>query len=832
MRIPAALVTIPLLAGVVLGLLAAERGHLALVYPAASAAALALLAACGAFLLEDTHTTLAAAAIGCALVGTSLALTSARDVYHPPLLRWFESRAPAEALDAVVVEGVLREDASWSGAAVTLVLTVDRLGGSPGQEDVALAPTAGGVRVSVGGVAAPGRMSDWRAGRRVRVPVFLRLPAVYLDPGVHDDRRALARRGMVLVGSAKSAMLIQVRHRGSLVAECAATVRAWVRVTLADVVGRWSARSAAIATAVLIGDRTGLPDADTRRLQDAGTYHVIAISGGNIAILTVMLLALFAVAGLGIRPAAILTILALLAYREIVVAAPSVERAINAALLYLVARVIDQRGAALNVLTVAASIGLAASPVVVLDAGFLLSFGATLGILVALAGRSPPARGLPWYRRAAAEVGLMLATTAAAEAALLPVSALLFGRVTLAGLALNLVAIPLMSVLQAASMAALALSWVWRAAAGATGFVAHLAASGILESARLTGVFPWLARDVVSPSAWIVIVYYACALGLLLARPPKLRRIAAGALVTAAMIIVIGPAWAANVLAAPLTGIRVVVLDVGQGDATAIILPGGRAVLVDAGGVAAAMPLDEDAEAGGFDIGQRVVVPALRALGVTRLEALTLTHGDPDHIGGVPGVLRSFQPASIWDGVPVPPHAPLRSVSDRADALGIPWRTVQAGDTTRFGPVTMRVLHPPLPDWERQRVRNEDSVVLDVRIGEVSIVLPGDIGAEGERAILPLLTPATTVIFKAPHHGSATSSTALLLDALRPDAVIFSAGRNNRFGHPAPPVVARYRERDVPMFSTAESGAIVIDTDGQTVSVWGWADGPARPWRK
>jgi competence protein ComEC len=105
----------------------------------------------------------------------------------------------------------------------------------------------------------------------------------------------------------------------------------------------------------------------------------------------------------------------------------------------------------------------------------------------------------------------------------------------------------------------------------------------------------------------------------------------------------------------------------------------------------------------------------------------------------------------------------------------------------------------------------------------VSIVLPGDIGKEGEQAILPLIEPARVVVLKAPHHGSATSSTAQLLDALRPSAVIFSAGRDNRFGHPAPQVVARYRERRVPCFSTAESGAIFVDTDGTGVTVWGWS---------
>jgi competence protein ComEC len=157
-----------------------------------------------------------------------------------------------------------------------------------------------------------------------------------------------------------------------------------------------------------------------------------------------------------------------------------------------------------------------------------------------------------------------------------------------------------------------------------------------------------------------------------------------------------------------------------------------------------------------------------------------------------------------------------------ADTLGLYWRTVQAGDVERIGPVRIRVLHPPLPDWERQRVRNEDSVVLDVRIGDVSVVLPGDIGAEGEKAILPLLQPSRIVVLKAPHHGSATSSTPALLSALRPAAVVFSAGRNNRFGHPHPAVVSRYREIGAAMFSTAEDGAVILDTDGTTVTMTGW----------
>jgi len=110
------------------------------------------------------------------------------------------------------------------------------------------------------------------------------------------------------------------------------------------------------------------------------------------------------------------------------------------------------------------------------------------------------------------------------------------------------------------------------------------------------------------------------------------------------------------------------------------------------------------------------------------------------------------------------------------------------------------------------------------RWGEQAFRSAADLADAAVQAIVPLLTPARTVIFKAAHHGSATSSTPPLLDALRPAAAIFSAGRNNRFGHPAVPVVARYRERGVPMFSTADGGAVVIDTDGTEVTIWSWTD--------
>ena len=255
--------------------------------------------------------------------------------------------------------------------------------------------------------------------------------------------------------------------------------------------------------------------------------------------------------------------------------------------------------------------------------------------------------------------------------------------------------------------------------------------------------------------------------------------------------------------------LSVTFLDVGQADAALVRLPNRRSLLVDTGG----------SLGGGFDVGSRIVVPALWALGVRRLDYLALTHGDPDHIGGAAAVLRDFRPREVWEGVSVPSHQPMSAIAEQARAQGAAWRALQSGDALRIGDVRVRVLHPPPPDWERQRVRNDDSLVLELRLGEVSLLLTGDIGREVEPQIGSRLAPVRLRVVKVPHHGSRNSSSTEFVDATRPIVAVVSAGRANRFGHPAPSVVQRYREAGASLFRTDQHGAITVETDGHQIRV-------------
>ena len=814
MRVPAALAAIPLLAGSAAGVLFVDYVPERLILAFAASALFALMAGFGFF--EDGLCLVSAAivAAGFAAAGMSMGLSSAHALYAPTLLQWFE-RGQGAAADPLLLEGVLHEDASLTENGVSLSVEVRRVFSGRG-----LATSlAGGVRLTVGGNVSPAQLARWRAGRTVRLPSLLRRPTVFRDPGVQDETRPLARRGTILVGSVKSAALVDNMRRGTIIDETAARVRARVRRVLADRVGPFGHRSAAIATAIVIGDRTGLSEDDETRLRDGGTYHVIAISGGNIAILTAMLMGAARLLRVPARTAALVSIGVLLFYGEVAGGTASVERAVTGAVVFLAAIVLDHRGAPLNTLSVAALIAAAIAPAVTLDPGFLLSFGATAGIMLGVP-RLPGARvhDERWWRPVLRAASGLLAATIAAEIALMPIAALLFSRITVAGLALNFLAIPLMTVVQAGSMVLVALGTHGARTAHVIAFIVHRCATWLVESARLVDVAPWLARDVAPPVWWLIALYYLGCAGLLASdRAPALRHArvwGAGLLAVSALLVTISPAWSSSGrVPLPVPGtLRIVVLDVGQGDATVVTMPDRTSVLVDAGGLAGTT----------FDIGRRVVLPALRALGVRQLHSLVLTHGDPDHIGGADSVLQRLRPRDVWEGVPVPRHAGLRALMERAEATQSMWRTVVPGDIDRLGGVAIRVLHPAPADWERQRVRNDDSIVLQVDYGDVSILLPGDIGSDVERVLARSLRLRPTVILKAAHHGSGTSSSELFLQAVQPQAVIFSSGSNNRFGHPAPVVVERFRQRDVEMFNTATDGAVFVETDGTKVEVRGW----------
>jgi competence protein ComEC len=871
MRVVAALPAVGLLTGAAVGLLLPSL-------PAIPT--FAVLTCCGVLALwacrAERRRALAAFVVAGFFAGGALLSADAwQRAWRPPLRIVFEAlareqrglaaaegrRLPEDDEAFAILEGALRADAAPTESGVALSVQVDLIEGQEGRDGQdgqekkrsaslsgereksrrakasAERAITGGVVVTVVGSLATERMDDWRAARRVRLPVMLHRPSRYLDPGVPDHERALARRGTTLVGTVKSGALVQVVARGSWCAEAVSAARAFARRALADGVGRWSARSGAIVAAIVIGDRAGLDNEVQRRLQEAGTYHVIAISGGNIAIVAGLLLTGFRVAGWLGRTAMVSSIAALLAYAALVGSGASVDRATLMAVVYFAARAADQRSPPLNALSLVAAILVAADPLIVPDPAFLLTFGATLAILIVVPAittiNAEPAehaerRGSSAGSAVSAVSALivvsrryllpMFAASVAAEALLFPIGALTFSRVTFAGLALNFLAIPLMAVAQIAGMAVVPLAVVSRSAAAAAGWIAHAGAAGLVWSADLVRFAPMLTYRVAPPSWIAVSLYYGAAAtwwivprsALPIARAAIRAATRASALVAAAaaLWILVDPRTLA---AARGDGrLHVTFLDVGQGDSAFVVFPGGSTMLVDTGGLSASSS---------FDIGDRVVAPVVRDAGFRRIDYLALTHGDPDHIGGAGSIVREFRPREVWEGIPVPRFEPLTALRVAAQASGARWANVYRGDRVMVDGVDVIARHPAPADWERQKVRNDDSLVLELRWRDVSVLLTGDIGKAVERDVASATPPARLRVIKVPHHGSLTSSTPAFLEGLSPRIAVASAGRANHFGHPVPEVLDRYRAVGAEVFRTDQDGAVMLDTDGESIDV-------------
>ncbi len=334
-----------------------------------------------------------------------------------------------------------------------------------------------------------------------------------------------------------------------------------------------------------------------------------------------------------------------------------------------------------------------------------------------------------------------------------------FQQVSLVGFLANLLAIPLVTlVITPLALLGTLSSPLWMLAAGA--------AKG------LVGGLAWLA-------SWPLAVWFVPV-------APPWARLAA---LLAALLLVLPLPWRLRLLAVPLAlplllpprvlpgdgQFDITVADVGQGSAV-LLRTRNHLLVYDAGPQYAR---DSDA-------GQRVLLPMLRAFGETRIDVLMLSHRDNDHIGGAASLLRALPVAQLYSSMAAEP-----------ELLGeaVPRRRCEAGQHWQWDGVAFEVLHPTAQDYERSRKPNAMSCVLRVQAGDASLLLSGDIEAEQEAALAARYGDALrSELLVVPHHGSRSSSSAALLDAVQPHMALIQAGYRNRFGHPAPDVVQRYRE--------------------------------------
>jgi len=278
--------------------------------------------------------------------------------------------------------------------------------------------------------------------------------------------------------------------------------------------------------------------------------------------------------------------------------------------------------------------------------------------------------------------------------------------------------------------------------------------------------------------------------------------------------LVAAPALARRLPGASADVAQVTFLAVGHGDAVVIQLPGGRNVLIDGGGD----PTDR------VDVGARVVLPALAALGVRHIDLMVLSHPHPDHFGGLAAVAAALPVSVLWTSGLTAVDPRFAELMRRLRVQGTEVRPVRAGMAVGLAGARFEVLHPAVVDAGLGA--NENSVVVRVTFGRFRLLLTGDVERHGEAALLASGADLRATVLKAPHHGSRTSSSRALLRAVRPALAVAQSADRGRFAFPHGEVETRYGDLGIPLWITGRYGAARIRTDGATWTV----DGFTRPW--
>jgi len=769
MRQPLLFLSLAFAAGCLLGDDVGRTGGFLLVALAAAALALSLTSS------RLVFPGLAAAAVALGAAGAGLEAAAWRAA---PLGRRMDARASES--DPLRVRGRAVAPVPSDGASHPLVLEVEAVGSREPLE-----PTAGRARVLVGGEAP---REDIAEGDPVELTAVMGPPAEARSPGAFDPQAWARREGYQAVGYCKSPLLVRVLGPcASSRPRCAASAaREWARERLRRHVRDGPPEG--LVRAMVLGDRSTLDEATSESFRRAGTYHVLALSGAQVALVAGLLVGAGRRASIAPLPLAALVAGALVAYATLVGADVPVTRAAVTAIVIVLGKGFDLDADLANLLGLAALVLLAAHPGAVADVGFQLSFGATLAIVLLAPGLLAAVPPLPWG------LGPLIVGSLAAQAALQPFLAFHFHRLSPAALALNLAAVPLSGAVLLLGAAVLPVSLVSSWGADRVGDLAYLAADVLLRTCDGFGLAQ--AVDIRTPNpSLLVLVPWALSL-----RALARGRLALGLLlsVTVAGLLAVGPGPQAD------GRLAIAFLDVGQGDAIVLRSPSGRFLAVDAG-------LGRE----GFDQGERIVAPFLWWQRARRLDGFLLSHAHPDHAGGAPFLMGAFDPARAWEGPAPRDDAGYREYEEGVRSEGVTRVGVARGAAWSWDGVELEVWGPPGPSRAPRRTRNDDSVVLVARFGEVCAVFTGDIESAAEGASSWPSCP----ILKVPHHGSKTSTSPDLLRAVRPRIAVISAGIRNRFGHPHPDVLARLRQAGVTVLRTDRDGTLQIFTDGRRIWV-------------
>lgn len=699
-------------------------------------------------------------------------------------------------------------------------------------------------------------------GDDLRVMAQIRKPRAYRNPGSFDYPRWLESvEDIPFIGIIKSPHLVEKLNRtgrGGWIQK----VRQRLLAGIDQLYPPWSreGREGAVIKAVLLGDRSSLSHETVENFRRTGLYHQLVVSGMQLGLLAFLVGWLLRRVRLREELQMILLLATMLGYALLLEQSAPTLRATLMIFVYMLARYLYRARALLNSVGASALILLIVRPFWLFEAGFQLSFAAALLI----AGLAVPVleRTTEPYRRALrdlpngdrdARLKPLLAqyrldlrsivaslskrvslferhprlahgiVTLPVETLLWTASGLLFSaivqvglllpltetfhRVTIAGILLNAVATPLMTVMLGLAVPTVALAAVSPTLAVLPGKALSLVTAGFIWVAEFHWFPAWVSYRVPDPPLWVSVGFalFVVLAGWTLANSRRVFWISVVAAGIFAVLISF-PLFSPRL---PRGALEVTALDCGGGDALFVVLPDQKTILVDGCGARTANP--GETGRGVWDQGENIVSPYLWSRGITRIDRVVLSHARQDHLGGLSAVFRNFRVGEFWHAQNPMTPSYLRLLRE-ADALGIKDRQLAAGNPVSLGESPIEILWPPGGRAAGDRPADDDSLVIRIGAGEGSVLLTGDMGPSAEDELLRQGAALQSQILKVAGHGARTSSSSTFLERVRPSVALITEG-SGRFGDlPSVETLDRLEAASARVYRPALSGAVTAES--------------------
>ena len=620
------------------------------------------------------------------------------------------------------------------------------------------------------------------------------------NPGEFNARQYYACDHMYY--SVKKGEVLKKGKEGNAYQTLLLRIREHLNGVLEDAAGE----TAPVFAAMVLGEKGELPKETKMLYQMAGIIHILAISGLHISLLGMGLYELLKKTGLGIWSAGFLSLTVMIFYGEMTGGSVSAMRAVSMFLIATGAKILGRIYDMMTALSVSAMILLLESPAYLYNTGFLLSFGAVLGVGAVL----------PVFLKFSGIKNKILKSlmgSVCVQLTTLPVMLWFYGEVPIIGIFFNLLVLPTVGIVLISGVFTALIGCISPGLAVCVSLPGRLVLFAYDKLCCLGTSLPFCTWTPGQPKIWQAVIYYILlfsvtgAAGFLIKKEVKNRR----KLYLAKSGFVVSLAAALFVLSQrDRQHMEITCLDIGQGDAIAAQLPTGEVFLVDGG------------SSNKKNIGQYQILPFLKNQGISYVDAVFISHTDEDHISGVREILEYMEKGLIslkignliLPGISEKPEA-WRELEALAKKVGIQVMTANRGDDFRIGDGRISVLSPE--KGASGEDVNEDAVVFLLSYKNFRGLFTGDVGEETEKKLLSVLSDVD--FLKVGHHGSGYSSTQAFLDKIKPEVSVISCSESNTYGHPSPETIKRLEKSGSRVEYTMKSGAVTVFTDGKNVGV-------------